>query len=347
MKTLYRGVGFSGSSSNTKKPDDFLFYCDPKENFTIRDVGTYRNTDTYPITALRPPVINQLWDDLAAAHPTYITKTNLGKDASGVYDIDRYVISSPTPKDNNNTPIPARKIRVMLETTHAELANIGHILEFAKMLFEQDDIPMIKALKETCEFSIIPVSNPWGLANIKRQNSNGVDINRNFTQGWKPSTGVPFSHDYSGTAPLSEVEAQIVEAEMIRFQPEIHISFHSHGDMGADGIYFWSVPAPDPQASSMSWRGHMRACMAGKQKWPSIRPPEELMDLRTYSKTGGSGRSCDAAYSVGALSVIIEAALTLDVDGSEGVKGSAPAMTLGVMGGLFCILEAIERVMHY
>lgn len=345
MKVYYGGINSSGGS--IKKRDDFLFYADPSDAFVIRDVGTYRREDAYFISDLRPPIINQLWDDLAAAHPTYITKTNLGKDASGEFDIDRYVISSPTPKDNNNTPIPARKIRIMLETTHAELANIGHLLEFAKMLFEQDDIPIIKALKETCEFSFIPVSNPWGLANIKRQNSNGVDINRNFTAGWKPSGGEPFDHAYSGTAPLSEVEAQIVEAEMIRFQPEIHISFHSHGDMGADGVYFWSVPGPDPQASSMSWRGHMRACMAAKQMWPSIRPPEELMDLRTYSKTGGAGRSCDAAHSVGAISVLIEAALTLDVDGHEGVKGSAPAMTLGVMGGLFCVLEGIKRVMYF
>lgn len=323
-----------------------MYFADPKQDFLIEPVRSYRTADPVYVADLRPAKIEELWDELVTQYPDFVTKTVLGQDESGEFNINRYRISTPLPRDNNNVLVPGRKIKIMMETVHNELVNHAYILEFARMLLEQSSIPQIKSLLTCCEWSFIPVANPWGLANGFRQNSRGVDINSNFSQGWFVQ-GQQWDFQYSGPSPMSEVETRIVAEEMERFMPDIHMSCHSHGDQEPNGAFFWTVPNPSAGLNNTVWRGHMRAVMNLKERYPDIRPPEELMDIRSSNYPEGKGRSTDQAWSLGAISISHESGLTLDANGAAGVKGSVEAMTLNVMSCLFCILQCIDRVLYY
>ena len=74
---------------------------------------------------------------------------------------------------------------------------------------------------------IVPDLNPDGLADGVRQNAHGVDLNRNFPWRWRPMSGVYAS----GARPLSEREARIAHALILRLRPHVTIWFHQHLDM--------------------------------------------------------------------------------------------------------------------
>ena len=65
---------------------------------------------------------------------------------------------------------------------------------------------------------IIPCMNPWGYDHYKRQNANGVDLNRNISPFWDNYTGLdtnqdgiygPGDFDWKGRSPSSELETKI------------------------------------------------------------------------------------------------------------------------------------------
>ncbi len=58
---------------------------------------------------------------------------------------------------------------------------------------------------------VVPDLNPDGVALHRRQNGDGIDLNRNFPYRWKPiGSGGPF--DYPGPRPLSEPETPVRRA---------------------------------------------------------------------------------------------------------------------------------------
>jgi hypothetical protein len=83
----------------------------------------------------------------------------------------------------------------------------------------------------------VPVVNPDGLLQTKsqRQNSNGVDLNRNFpTSDWNTDAHRYWREKtyrnprrYPGTGPASEVETQWVLEQLESFAPDVVISMHA------------------------------------------------------------------------------------------------------------------------
>jgi N-acetylmuramoyl-L-alanine amidase len=67
--------------------------------------------------------------------------------------------------------------------------------------------------------------NPDGAAAKRRQNARGVDLNRNFSRGWRrPRAGD--DPQYPGPRPFSEPESRIARDLILRVRPRITIWFH-------------------------------------------------------------------------------------------------------------------------
>jgi protein MpaA len=71
---------------------------------------------------------------------------------------------------------------------------------------------------------IVDAVNPDGVARGARQNSRGVDLNRNFPWRWRTSS--PGSGYYSGTRASSERETRVVMRWIERIRPAVTIWYH-------------------------------------------------------------------------------------------------------------------------
>jgi protein MpaA len=75
---------------------------------------------------------------------------------------------------------------------------------------------------------IVPEMNPDGAAANTRRNAHGVDLNRNFPYGWRPSSDPIYD---SGPRPLSEPESRAAAALIRRIHPAATIWYHQHEDL--------------------------------------------------------------------------------------------------------------------
>jgi protein MpaA len=74
---------------------------------------------------------------------------------------------------------------------------------------------------------LVPTLNPDGRAADRRQNGDGVDLNRNFPAGWSRQ-GSPGSTYYSGPQPFSEPETRAARRLIERVRPTLSVWYHQH-----------------------------------------------------------------------------------------------------------------------
>jgi hypothetical protein len=110
------------------------------------------------------------------------------------------------------------------------------LLTFARRLAEgrMNDVVDLTRVR----VKIVPCFNPWGYENFKRQNANGVDLNRQGDHRWEEYQGrdsngdgqyAPFDYDYKGSGPFTEPEAKTYQAIIERAE-NLYCVLDYHGN---------------------------------------------------------------------------------------------------------------------
>jgi protein MpaA len=82
----------------------------------------------------------------------------------------------------------------------------------------------LQAMQPMHDVLVIPVANPDGLAENRKNNDHDVDLNRNFdARNWQRQHSPGYD---PGPAPLSEPEARILARAVAELQPLVIVSVH-------------------------------------------------------------------------------------------------------------------------
>lgn len=189
------------------------------------------NDTTYPYSSF----ILKLWDKFSndTTLQGYVTKTILGKDQSGTYDICRYDF---TPQNYEKTIILGAALHGWENIGCAVLSRFMH-----HVCYDYKSYPQLNYIRNKVRVIIMPFENPYGYMNGGvRQNSNGVDLNRNFNYHWSDFTPSG-AYDAKGSAANSEVETQYIVNTLNQFSSAIaYIDFHNmNKDANVSDFYFY------------------------------------------------------------------------------------------------------------
>ena len=170
------------------------------------------------------------WDALAAQYPHNVTMEVLGKDASGLYDIRCYTITSNSDQFKWTLSTSQKNLKILwLSGIHGHESTIFvDDLKFFTELLKQEDEATAR-LMDNCNFKVVPAVSPWGYENGSRTNSNGVNLNRNFDASW--ALAGEDTNDYSGPSAMSEAETQIV-AQFLEDNDDCYLAINRHSSSG-------------------------------------------------------------------------------------------------------------------
>lgn len=175
----------------------------------------------YSASSINPRVLNisqgefyiTFYDKYLGMHnDLVVTKKNLGKDQSGLYDIWCY----------DFMPYTAKKKVLITSGMHTyELPASFGLARWVQEFMESSD-EAFAFLRQNVYFSIIPIVNPWGFNQNPKTygNSNGVNPARNFND-WNNAWAdfpvyTPAQNEWNvkGSAPFSEAEVKILATWM-------------------------------------------------------------------------------------------------------------------------------------
>ena len=261
--------------------------------YTAPTLVGYRSSGADPLRAIdvTSDIINGWFDGLVTENPSYIKKTHLGDEYTGL-PINEYRFKPDM--GGSTTPI-----KVLIHGgTHGE--PMSYLLPYHVMNLianHWQESPLLEALHFGVEFSVIPAVNAWGITNGNaRYNSRDVNLNRNYPVDWV-ATG-----DKPGVSALSELETQFAYANMTAFKPHVALDMHSFGTR-ATGDFMWMTVESSPEAITVgsSMINRMR------QKW--VKETPDILLASALDRNGDAtsmGSTVRTMKGVGAISLTFE-----------------------------------------
>lgn len=149
----------------------------------------------------------------------------------------------------------------MYAAAHGSEWEAGYgLITFAQRLAEgrMNDVVDLSKVR----IKMLPILNPFGYTNFKRQNKNGVDLNRQGAILWEHFKGRdsnndgvfgPFDYDWKGTAPFDELEARVYKR--IIDDPKLFAILDYHGNTSARSNKLAILPLEaDERNEELAWQ---------------------------------------------------------------------------------------------
>lgn len=203
-------------------------------------------------TAIHAITLTELYakyDALMAAYPNYITKVDCDAEVQAALEITApsYMEGCPIymykfiPKmgDNSINAEYSTRPKVLITSMHPqERLGVYATYQMMKMICENwaNDVNA-EQMRSLIDIYVLPAPWSWNFANNSRVNYNGINPNRQFpTKRWKESG--QGTTNWSGSAPLSEYEAKVINYYLLQIKPNACLDVHTSGndDVGHMGV---------------------------------------------------------------------------------------------------------------
>lgn len=182
------------------------------------DAPIYDNAPVFLLDGEKPAVtgadksieaVYAKYDALMAAHPDFITRTDLGLCSDGINHVYRYDFRESEPHHQRPMEWSETKAKVIVVSgIHREW---GGVYSLYNALEEITTNPELSELRRNVQFIVLPLVNPYAFVDSSWiKNANGVEIHRNFEVAHEVTE--EGSHHYGGEEPLSEVESQYLDS---------------------------------------------------------------------------------------------------------------------------------------
>lgn len=197
-----------------------------KETKGILNKFCYSYNGVVPSIPTNHLLVYQMYDELVSKYPTNVSQTVLGTDSLG-NEIKAYTFTNPLVTNNNGDRVDRGTILITTCIHGDERSTSTQLYCFLKELVESEPPSLLYDFKAKYRIKVIPISNPSGYDSDTRQNSNKVDIARNFNANWvlKGSVG---DYEYSGVSAASEKETKVIQDYInLNIQSELLIDIHN------------------------------------------------------------------------------------------------------------------------
>ena len=177
---------------------------------------------------------NNMYEPLREKYPDYITRSSIGKDATGKYDMYCYVY---TPKDYKAT------IFINGGTHGDEIVGYFALAKVMQLIADAtpEDV-LLYEIRQKVRFVVIPLVNVWSASNTRsRTNGKGVDLNRDYKD-------------------LSQQESKNVLACFAQYASEVDVAmdFHIANATPANAaVYFNFINYSDNAVVNYKTTNHM------------------------------------------------------------------------------------------
>ena len=222
------------------------------------------------------------WDALVTNHNRF-TKDRT-QTVRGAYSMYWYKLSSDLESDvgttssgNNNSAVFSQRWKglptiLIIAGLHGnEKHSMAALYLFVKRLLEYEDHELVR----NYNWYICPCANPTGYDLNTRNNSEGVNLNRNFKYGWDDYT--PSSSESKGDSAMDQKETQNVVEVFTAFEPysdhtlilDLHDFILDDGSATAHNMWaWWTAKTPELRIMEQGL-GHY-LCSQFPTKYPGV-----------------------------------------------------------------------------